>query len=835
MNQKALKTLEYTKIITQLESHAASPLGKSLCQELSPSSDLEEIRTRQAQTTDAVNRVRLKGSVSFSGLREIGGSLKRLEIGSSLSIPELLSISSVLTVASRAKAYGRRDTESPPVFTPRFPGQKPPKQAEVAEYVPDSLDPLFQSIEPLTPLNNEIKRCILSEDEIADEASPGLSRVRRSIKAAADRIHTQLNSILNSHRTYLQDAVITMRDGRYCLPVKAEYKSQVSGMVHDQSATGSTLFIEPMAIVKLNNEIRELEIQEQKEIEAVLATLSNEAAPHIEELRLNMELLAQLDFIFAKAALSRQYQCSAPVFNDKGRIHIKDGRHPLLDPQKVVPINIWLGKDFDLLIVTGPNTGGKTVSLKTVGLFTLMGQAGLHIPAWEGSELAVFDEVFADIGDEQSIEQSLSTFSAHMTNIVSILQQADSRSLCLFDELGAGTDPTEGAALAIAVLSFLHNMKCRTMATTHYSELKVFALTTPGVENACCEFSVETLQPTYRLLIGIPGKSNAFAISKKLGLPDFIIEDAKSHLEAKDESFEDLLASLETSRVTIEKEQEEIRSYKEEIAQLKSRLTQKEERLDERKDKLIRNASEEAQRILREAKETADQTIREINRLASESGVGKELEAQRAKLREQIKKTDDKLAVKAKGPSQPISPKKLKIGDGVKVLSMNLKGTVSTLPDAKGDLFVQMGILRSRVNIRDLELIREDDISATLGDGSSRTYGGTAAGSKAKKTFSQAKGNGSGSGQIRMSKSFSVGTEVNLIGMTTDEAVPAMEKYLDDAYLAHMPSVRVVHGRGTGALKNACHKRLRQLKYVKDFRLGEFGEGGTGVTIVTFK
>ena len=835
MNQKALKTLEYTKIITQLESHAASPLGKSLCRELSPSSDLEEIRTRQAQTTDAVNRVRLKGSVSFSGLREIGGSLKRLEIGSSLSIPELLSISSVLTVASRAKAYGRRDTEDPPVFTPRFPGQKPPKQAEVAEYVPDSLDPLFQSIEPLTPLNNEIKRCILSEDEIADEASPGLSRVRRSIKAAADRIHTQLNSILNSHRTYLQDAVITMRDGRYCLPVKAEYKNQVSGMVHDQSATGSTLFIEPMAIVKLNNEIRELEIQEQKEIEAVLATLSNEAAPHIEELRLNMELLAQLDFIFAKAALSRQYRCSAPVFNDKGRIHIKDGRHPLLDPQKVVPINIWLGKDFDLLIVTGPNTGGKTVSLKTVGLFPLMGQAGLHIPAWEGSELAVFDEVFADIGDEQSIEQSLSTFSAHMTNIVSILQQADSRSLCLFDELGAGTDPTEGAALAIAVLSFLHNMKCRTMATTHYSELKVFALTTPGVENACCEFSVETLQPTYRLLIGIPGKSNAFAISKKLGLPDFIIEDAKSHLEAKDESFEDLLASLETSRVTIEKEQEEIRSYKEEIAQLKSRLTQKEERLDERKDKLIRNASEEAQRILREAKETADQTIREINRLASESGVGKELEAQRAKLREQIKKTDDKLAVKAKGPSQPISPKKLKIGDGVKVLSMNLKGTVSTLPDAKGDLFVQMGILRSRVNIRDLELIREDDISATLGDGSSRTYGGTAADSKAKKTFSQAKGNGNGSGQIRMSKSFSVGTEVNLIGMTTDEAVPAMEKYLDDAYLAHMPSVRVVHGRGTGALKNACHKRLRQLKYVKDFRLGEFGEGGTGVTIVTFK
>ena len=836
MNQKALKTLEYTKIITQLESHAASPLGKSLCRNLVPSSDLEEVRTWQAQTTDAADRVRLKGTVSFSGLRDIGSSLKRLEIGSSLSISELLSISSVLTVTARAKAYGRQDIPEN-TFTPRFPGQQPPKQTAAEEYAPDSLDPLFQALEPLTPVNNEIKRCILSEDEIADDASPGLSHVRRSLKACADRIHTQLNSILNSHRTYLQDAVITMRDGRYCLPVKSEYKSQVSGMVHDQSATGSTLFIEPMAIVKLNNEIRELEIQEQKEIEAVLASLSNQTAPHIEELQLDMELLAQLDFIFAKAALSHQYRCTAPIFNDKGYINIKDGRHPLLDQKKAVPINVWLGKDFDLLIVTGPNTGGKTVSLKTVGLFTLMGQAGLHIPAWEGSELAVFDNVFADIGDEQSIEQSLSTFSAHMTNTVRILSEADSRSLCLFDELGAGTDPTEGAALAIAMLSFLHNMKCRTMATTHYSELKVFALTTPGVENACCEFNVETLQPTYRLLIGVPGKSNAFAISKKLGLPDYIIEDAKNHLEAKDESFEDLLTSLENSRVTIEKEQEEIRSYKEEIAQLKSRLTRKEEHLDERKDKMIRNAAEEAQRILREAKETADQTIRQINKLAADSGVNKELEAQRTKLREQLKKTDDKLAVKAKGPSQPVSAKKLKIGDGVKVLSMNLKGTVSSLPDSTGNLFVQMGILRSKVNIRDIELIREDDISATLGDGSSRSYGavsGTGT-SKSKKTFSQAKGSHSGSGQIKMSKSFSVSPEVNLIGMTTDEAVPAMEKYLDDAYLAHLPSVRVVHGRGTGALKTACHKRLKQLKYVKDFRLGEFGEGGTGVTIVTFK
>ena len=812
MNQKALKTLEYDKIINQLTEYAASPLGKALCRNLSPSSDLEEVRTWQAQTTDAVTRIRLKGSVSFSGIRDIGDSLKRLDIGSSLSIPELLSMSSLLTVAARAKAYGRHDGDE----DGRGNGQ--------AEDDFDSLEPLFAGLEPLTPLNSEIKRCILSEDEVADDASPGLSHVRRSMKVTADRIHTQLNSILNSNRSYLQDAVITMRDGRYCLPVKSEYKNQVSGMVHDQSATGSTLFIEPMAIIKLNNEMRELEIQEQKEIEAVLASLSNQAAPYTEELRMDMELLAQLDFIFAKAGLARHYKCSAPVFNNRGYIHIKDGRHPLLNPQTVVPTNVWLGKEFDLLIVTGPNTGGKTVSLKTVGLFTLMGQSGLHIPAWEGSELAVFDEVFADIGDEQSIEQSLSTFSAHMTNIVRILNEADSRSLCLFDELGAGTDPTEGAALAIAILSFLHNMKCRTMATTHYSELKVFALSTPGVENACCEFNVETLQPTYRLLIGIPGKSNAFAISQKLGLPGYIIDDAKSHLEAKDESFEDLLTSLESSRLTIEKEQAEINAYKDEIASLKNRLTQKEERLDERKDKILKNATEEAQRILREAKETADQTIKQINKLAASSGVGKELEAERARLRDQLKKTDEKLTVKPKGPSQPISPKKLKIGDGVKVLSMNLKGTVSTLPNARGDLYVQMGILRSLVNIRDLELLNEKDISATLGDGSSISYGGKAA-----------RGKGSGSSQIKMSKSSTVSAEVNLIGMTVDEAVPAMEKYLDDAYLAHLQTVRVVHGRGTGALKNAVHKRLRQLKYVKEFRLGQFGEGDSGVTVVTFK
>jgi len=795
MNQKVLRTLEYYKIIEKLTDYAASEPGKKLCRELIPSSDFHEIVQNQTETADAVTRVRQKGNLSFSGVSDIRDSLKRLEIGSSLSIHELLSISALLTCSAGAKNYGRHPE---------------------SELPDDSLDEMFRTLDPITIINNEITRCILSEDEVADDASPGLKSVRRQIKIINDRVHTQLNSILNSSRTMLQDAVITMRDGRYCLPVKSEYKGQFQGMVHDQSATGSTLFIEPMAVIKLNNELRELEIREQKEIEMVLASLSLGLAPYTEPLAADFAILSKLDFIFAKASLARHYNCTMPKFNHHGYIHIKDGRHPLLDPKKVVPINVYLGRDFDLLIVTGPNTGGKTVSLKTVGLFTLMGQSGLHIPAFDGSELSVFDEVFADIGDEQSIEQSLSTFSAHMTNIVSILGQADSRSLCLFDELGAGTDPTEGAALAIAILSFLHNMKCRTMATTHYSELKVYALTTVGVENACCEFDVETLRPTYRLLIGIPGKSNAFAISKKLGLPDYIIDDAKTHLESNDEAFEDLLASLESSRVTIEKEREEIAEYKAEITRLKKNLEQKEERLDERKERLIHNANEEAQRILREAKETADQTIRQINKLAQSSGVGKELEAERARLREKLDKVDKNLSIKnEKGPKKTISPKKIKIGDGVKVLTMNLKGTVSSLPNAKGDLYVQMGILRSLVNIKDLELLDEASVS---GPG-----------------LDSVKQNKTGSGKIKMSKSFSVSPEINLIGMTVDEAIPVLDKYLDDAYLAHLPSVRVVHGRGTGALKAGVHRHLKKLKYIREFRLGDFGEGDTGVTIVTFK
>ena len=797
MNQKSLNTLEYYKIITQLTEFATCESGKELCRKLVPSTDFSEIVNSQKETTDAVTRVRQKGGISFGGVKDIRPSLKRLEVGSSLGIPEILAIRSLLTVSARVKAYGRH---------------------EDSEFPDDSLEEFFRVLEPLTPVNTEIKRCIISEDEVSDDASPGLRHVRRSMRQINDKIHTQLNAILNSNRTYLQDSVITMRDNRYCLPVKSEYKSQVAGMVHDQSSTGSTLFIEPMAIIKLNNEMRTLEIQEQKEIEMILADLSNQLVPYTEELNQDFLTLTQLDFIFAKASLSKLYDASQPLFNKEYRIHIKDGRHPLLDPKKAVPLTIHLGKDFDLLIVTGPNTGGKTVSLKTVGLFTLMGQSGLHIPAFDGSELAVFEEVFADIGDEQSIEQSLSTFSSHMTNLVNILNQADSHSLCLFDELGAGTDPTEGAALAISILSFLHNMKCRTMATTHYSELKVFALTTEGIENACCEFDVETLKPTYRLLIGIPGKSNAFAISQKLGLPDYIIEDAKTHLESKDESFEDLLTHLEKNRVTIEKERMEIESYKREVEQLKARLTQKEERLKERQDKMLLDAKSEAQRILQDAKDTADKTIRQINKLTADSGLNKELEAERSRLRKKIKDVDSSLTLKKEKqkPGKQIDPKKLKLGTGVRVLSMNLNGTVSTLPNAKGDLYVQMGILRSLIHISDLELINEDSITGpSLSSGSKK------------------KGNAVSS--PRSSKAFSISPEINLIGMTTDEAIPQLDKYLDDAYLAHLPQVRVVHGRGTGALKNAVHKHVKKLKYVKEFRLGVFGEGDSGVTIVSFK
>ncbi len=795
MNEKALKTLEYDKIITKLAEYAQTPIGIRMCRELLPMDQIDRIRTAQQETSDAQNRVRLKGSISFSGARDLGASIKRLQIGSALNLTELLHISSLLDCAARAKNYGRQENE---------------------ESQGDSLSPLFSAVEPLTPLNTEIKRCILSEEEVSDDASPKLRQIRRSIRLTGDRVHTQLNSLVNTHRTYLQDAVITMRNGRYCIPVKAEYKSQVSGMVHDQSSTGSTFFIEPMAIVKLNNELRELELAEQKEIDVILAGLSQQAAEYADMLLENIAVLSQLDFIFAKAALARHYKGTEPLFNENRYVEIKSGRHPLLDPARVVPVDLTIGGNFDLLIVTGPNTGGKTVSLKTLGLLQLMGQAGLHIPAFEGSKLAVFPEIFADIGDEQSIEQSLSTFSSHMTNIVRILEQADTDSLVLFDELGGGTDPVEGAALAMSILTWLHKMGIRTMATTHYSELKVFALSTPGVENASCEFQVETLQPTYRLLMGIPGKSNAFAISRKLGLPEHLIEDASAFIGKQEKDFEDVIAELDASREALAKEQEETARYREEARRLKERLQTRQEQFDKRREEMLAKAREEAMQIVLEAKSTADRTIKNINKLGADSDLGRALEEQRAQLRGEISKLEAKAAKKQQKPRKIHKAEEFKIGDAVRVVSLNLNGTVSSLPNAKGDLFVQMGILRSQVNIKDLELIPEATITGPAGDVARRS----------KK--------GSGASQIKMSKSFQVSSEINLIGMTTDEAVAQLDKYLDDAYLAHLAQVRVVHGRGTGALKKAVHQHLKRLKYVKSYRLGTFGEGDTGVTIVDF-
>lgn len=791
MNEKALKTLEYYKIIDMLEAFATSSIGKNKCRQLRPLDNLTEIETMQQETADALSRIYQKGSLSFSGVKDVRGSLKRLEVGSTLGIRELLAIRSLLENASRAKAYSRRETEN--------------------EHT-DSLDNMFELTEPLSPLATEIGRCILSEDEISDDASTGLRQVRRSMKLTNDKIHTQLSSFVSGNsRTYLQDAVVTMRNGRYCIPVKAEYKSQVPGMIHDQSSTGSTIFVEPMTIVRLNNEMRELEIQEQKEIEMILSNLSQLAAENLDAIFDDVKLLSELDFIFARAQLAKSQNATEPRFNRDRIIDIKKARHPLIDKHKVVPIDIRIGETFDLLIVTGPNTGGKTVSLKTVGLLTLMGQSGLHIPAFDNSRLSVFREVYADIGDEQSIEQSLSTFSSHMTNVVRFMETADSDSLVLFDELGAGTDPTEGAALAIAILSTLHERGIRAMATTHYSELKVYALSTPGVENASCEFDVETLRPTYRLLIGVPGKSNAFAISQKLGLPLSIIERAKEQISQEDETFEDVLSNLEESRKTIESEREELASYKEEIKTLKEQLEAKQDKLDQRKERIIAEANEEAHRILREAKDYADQTMRIFNKAGKDSMSAKDLEKHRSDLRKKMDKAGKKVALKTpQKQKSTLRPQDLSLGDSVKVMSLNVKGTVSSKPDSKGMLFVQMGILRSKVHISDLQLIDEPVIT---GPALSRT----------------------GAGKIKMNKSASVRTEINLLGKTVDEAVSELDKYLDDAYLAHLSSVRIVHGKGTGALRKGVHNYLKRLKYVQDFHLAEFGEGDAGVTIVEFK
>lgn len=792
MNQKTLNKLEFNKIAELLTAQATCPAGVRMCRSIRPMTDLGRIEAAQEETEAAFSRIVKKGRLSFSGCDPVSDSLKRLEIGGVLGAGELLRICRLLKAAGRARAYGRHET---------------------TEEKADCLDARFDRIEPLSLLAGEIERCIISEEEISDDASPGLKHVRRQIALTGDKIHSTLNSLVNgSLRNYLQDALITMRGDRYCLPVKAEYRSQVPGMIHDQSSTGSTLFIEPMSVVKLNNDLKELYGKEQEEIQAVLAELSSQAAVSADIIRTDYKVMTELDFIFARGSLALSMNASRPVFNTERRIRIRQGRHPLLDPKTVVPISLTLGEDFDLLIITGPNTGGKTVSLKTVGLFTLMGQAGLHIPALDRSELGVFQNVFADIGDEQSIEQSLSTFSSHMTNIVSFLKHITPDSLVLFDELGAGTDPTEGAALAIAILEHLHRQGIRTMATTHYSELKVFALSTQGVENACCEFDVETLRPTYRLLIGIPGKSNAFAISSKLGLPDYIIEDARKHLTDQDESFEDLLADLEHSRRTIEKEKEEIRSYKEELESLKAETSRKQEKMEAQRQRILDEANDKARTILEEAKEMADETMKNFRKFGKENISASEMEKERERLRKKIAATGSGKKLETSRPRKQHKPGDFRLGESVRVLSLNLNGTVTSLPDAKGNVNVQMGILNSQVHISDLEIIEEKPVYTAQ---------------KNLRRTSQ--------GRMKMGKSMSVSPEINLLGKTVDEAVAELDKYLDDAYLAHISPVRIVHGKGTGALRAGIHKYLRRQKHIKDFHLAAFGEGDAGVTIVEFK
>ncbi|MBQ9872535.1 MAG: endonuclease MutS2 [Eubacterium sp.] len=790
MNEKVLQTLEYHKIIDLLAEKCHTPLGKTEAEELRPYDDLLSAGEAQAETEDALSRLFRFGNVSCSGARDIRDSLLRLKIQANLSISELLNISRLLQAAERVKAYGDKGEE------------------EETENDPP-LKPYFVSLAPLQTLRREIDRCIISEEEIADDASSQLRSIRRKLQSASARIHNELNSILLSHSTYLRENVVTIRNGRYCIPVKQEYRSQVSGLVHDESGSGSTVFIEPMAIVRLNNEVRELEIAEQKEIEVILANLSALAADHIPELDNNLKVLSHLDFVFAKASLARDMNAVRPEFNNRHFISLKKARHPLLDKKIVVPIDIMLGDSFHQLIVTGPNTGGKTVSLKTVGLLSLMGQAGLHIPALQGSSLGMFTEIYADIGDEQSIEQSLSTFSSHMKNLIGILDKADGDSLVLMDELCAGTDPSEGAALAIAILNFLHRMEIRTMATTHYSELKLYALSTPGVENASCEFDVATLSPTYRLLIGIPGKSNAFAISEKLGLPGFIIDEAREQLDDDSERFEDVIRNLDDSRRSMELEQQRIEELKKEAKRLRDDLDRQNEKLEAQREKILSAAREEARKVLQEAKDQVDETIRAINRSGS-AGV-KDLEAVRTKTRELLNKNaagEQKEQQKSRTKSTD-----LHIGDGVQVLSMGLKGTVSTLPDKNGNLFVQMGILRSQVNISDVVLLNESTVSV----------GG--------KTVGTEKGHAA----IGAGKAATISPEINLIGKTVDEALPDLAKYLDDAYLAHLEQVRIVHGRGTGALRNAVHQTLKKTKYIKEFHLGAFGEGDSGVTIAVFK
>lgn len=804
MNKRSLRLLEYNKILTMLIDFATSPMAKKRCDRLKPQRDIATINALQEETRDALLRLHRQGNVSFTGLTDIGASIKRLEVKGTLTARELLDVAALLSTAQNVRKYGDGSDLADTVTARNADGDE-----QVCRY--DSLTERFNQLVPLEHISSEIRRCILAEDEIADDASSKLKSIRRNIKLANDRIHQQLSKLLQNEATKdkLQDSLITMRNGRYCVPVKQEYRSQVPGMIHDQSGSGSTLFIEPMAVVNLNNEIKELANEELIEIENILEDLSLRAAEVVEDISYDMSVLTELDFIFARAKFARSYNGSQPTFNTDGIIDIRGGRHPLLEKHSVVPVDIRLGEDYNLLIVTGPNTGGKTVSLKTLGLFTLMGQAGLHIPALEGSRLAVFDDVFADIGDEQSIEQSLSTFSSHMSNVVYIVNHASANTLCLFDELGGGTDPVEGAALAIAILNFLKNMGARCMATTHYSELKTYALSTDGVENASCEFDVASLKPTYKLMIGVPGKSNAFAISSKLGLPDYIITSAREQLDNDAVDMETLIADLEKSKRSIEEDKKAIEEYKAEADALKKRLQEKESELTAKKSEILQKAREEARDIVEEAKEFADQTIRDYNKWRSNPNKAdmRTMEEKRGKLRDKIKDYNKAGVSNTPARTSNHKAKDFHIGDAVEVISMNAKGTVTSLPDSKGIVTVQMGILSSKLPISDL-IILQDKGFVTEAE-RSRTKSRSITG-----------------------KAMTFSPELNVMGKTVDEAIMEIDKYLDDAVLSHINKVTIIHGKGTGALRKGIHQYLKKHPLVKSFRAGEFGEGEYGVTIV---
>ena len=790
MQEKSLKVLEFYKIRDMLVERAASSLGKARCAALVPVSDIREIERMQAETEEASTLVARTGVQPISAFDDVQAQVARAKVGGILSPKDLLLCARLMQTARsvRRTLVGEKD-EAEETETPHLVG-------------------LARALYPMRRLEEEIFAAILSEEEIADSASPGLASVRRKIRSANERIRDKLNGYLHSSSMarYLQDAIITMRQGRYVLPVRAEYRSQVPGIVHDQSSSGATLFIEPMAIVEINNDLRGLMGEERAEIEKILQRFSEEISQEAGALLENQRILAELDFIFAKGALARQMRAVQPKINEAGYIDIKRGRHPLIDPEAVVPSDLWIGKDFTTLVVTGPNTGGKTVTLKTVGLFTLMMQAGLQVPAMLGTELAVFDDVFADIGDEQSIEQSLSTFSSHMVNIVHILQNVTPRSLALFDELGAGTDPTEGAALAMSILDKLLSYKTRTLATTHYSELKAYALTHPGVENASVEFNVETLRPTYRLSIGIPGKSNAFEISRKLGLSEEIIGAAKEWLSGEQIRFEDVITTAEMHRQTAERERELAEEAHNETVRLRDQAEQERKKLEEQREKLLRKAREDARRILHSAQAEAEGIIRDLKKAAQEQNAkDREILEARRKLQGDLDKLAEPMA-KESAVSEGAPLKSVTLGQTVRIPSLGCTGSVLTLPDKNGEVQLQVGLMKMK---QPLSALR----AAAQGDAPKKEKGRRA---------------------IKVAAP-QVSLELDVRGQLPEEALDNVDKYLDDCMMAGVSEVSIVHGKGTGVLRSEISQHLRHHPHVAEFRLGRYGEGETGVTIVTLK